>query len=111
MRCTDCGTKILPVVAADIDGTMANYHGFFGNFACDFWDLPYPRKPWNGRGDFEDHLRLTREEYRTAKMAYRQGGMKRIQPHYDGLNEFSTMLRNMTQRSLDAEVWVTTTRP
>jgi FMN phosphatase YigB (HAD superfamily) len=105
MKCTQCNTKIRPVVSLDVDGTLGDYHDFFGRFALRYWNRKLRGAPWRGDGEFEDYLGLTKAEYREAKMAYRQGGMKRIQPVY--LNA----IRIAQAASVGAEVWITTTRP
>jgi hypothetical protein len=51
-------------------------------------------------------LGLTQAEYREAKLAYRQGGYKRIAPLQPGAIMFMTELQ-----MLGCEVWITTTRP
>lgn len=107
MRCTDCGTQVRPVLVSDIDGTLADYHNAFSLFASTYWDIPvqYPMT-WNGVGNFEDYLKLTRQQYREAKLAYRQGGSKRWMPVFRGVSE---MMNEMAARGV--EVWVCTTRP
>lgn len=108
-RCSSCSKKVKPIVACDIDGTLGDYHGHFHWFCSKYFARPgltYHQDPWNGEGDFEDYLGLTRVEYREAKLAYRQGGMKRWMPLYPGAKE---MIREL--RSMGAEVWIATTRP
>jgi hypothetical protein len=94
------------VVALDIDGTLGDYHGHFWEFACSYLgrDLPanWPGLPRN----WEDYLGITQFTYREIKLAYRQGGMKRNMPVYDGA---SALTRKM--RDWGCEVWITTTRP
>lgn len=105
-RCSDCSAEIRPVVAVDIDGTLAGYHWQLERFATAYWDLAIPKSRWNGVGDFEDHLGMTQLQYREAKLAYRQGGYKRVAPMYDRAFEFMNSLRE-----LGLEIWITTTRP
>lgn len=106
MKCTTCNTRIRPVVSLDVDGTLGEYHYFFGKFAWRYWDKKEMGAPWRGDGEFEDYLGLTKAEYREAKMAYRQGGMKRIQP----VDPDAVRISHIAA-SLGAEVWITTTRP
>lgn len=96
-----------PVVAIDIDGTIADYYKHFQWFAeiylqktlnCEF-NREY-------RGEFNEALGLDKETYRKIKLAYRQGGMKRsIKPFENAGN----VIRNI--RSLGVQVWICTTRP
>ena len=83
MRCSDCGKRIKPVVVFDIDGTLANYHDTFVGF-CDIYFHHQFKQDWDGSGNWEDFLGLTRAEYREVKLAYRQGGHKRWLPLYPG---------------------------
>lgn len=113
MKCSDCGTQIKPVVALDIDGTIADYHRHLAEFAWAYWNetpaFPsFDRMVWDGSGNFEDYLGLTREQYRQTKLAFRQGGMKRTMPRYP--SEYPNIAVN-GWRAQGAEVWVTTTRP
>lgn len=105
MLCSDCGKFVRPVVAIDIDGTLANYHGHFLAFMQLYLDRALPHE-WDGSGDWEEYLGLSREEYREAKLAYRQGGWKRMMPMYSGA-------RNLARECMmaGAELWITTTRP
>lgn len=96
-----------PVVAIDIDGTIADYYKHFQWFAeiylqktlnCEF-NREY-------RGEFNEALGLDKDVYRAIKLAYRQGGMKRsIKPFENAGN----VIRNI--RSLGVQVWICTTRP
>jgi hypothetical protein len=107
MKCTDCQTTISPVVALDIDGTLGQYHQHFIDFLGPYLGRNgvYPAQ-WSGLGEFSDFLGLTKQEYREAKLAYRQGGWKRWMPPYVGASELVIRLRR-----LGAEVWLCTTRP
>lgn len=105
MKCTECSQDIKPIVALDIDGTLTDYHNTFAGFAANYFDIPMVTS-WNGYGEMEDWMGLTKAEYREAKLAYRQGGMKRLQPILPGAKELTYALRRA-----GAEVWLTTTRP
>lgn len=105
MKCTACSQDIKPIVAVDIDGTLGNYHDHFVGFASDYYDRELPFA-WDGSGDWEDYLGLSRAEYREAKLAYRQGGQKRLMPVFEGARAMMAELH-----LAGAEVWLTTTRP
>jgi hypothetical protein len=106
VQCTECSAKIKPVVALDIDGTLGDYHGHFLQFAEGYLGHSL-RKDWCGRpANWEEYLGLDRRTYRDIKLAYRQGGMKRTMPVYEGAHLLSTTLKQK-----GAEVWITTTRP
>lgn len=111
-RCSDCSKRLKPIVVCDIDGTLGDYHGHFQWFVSKYWNMPAlvsgttPWGNWNGIGEFEEFLGITKQQYREAKLAYRQGGMKRWMPLYPGAKE---MIREL--RTMGAEVWIATTRP
>lgn len=103
MLCTNCHAPVLPIVALDIDGTMAVYHDDFTQFAQRFFGRPFP---WGYKGgSFAKHLGLTTEQYRQAKLAYRQGGGKRSMPRY----RHADLLAKWSKEN--SELWITTTRP
>lgn len=107
MKCSDCGAQVRPIVALDIDGTMADYHGAFIQFA-EMWlghQLLAPRT-WSGVGEFSEFLGLDRATYRQMKLAFRAGGFKRWMPETLNVNRLT---RTLAQAG--AEVWITTTRP
>lgn len=106
MLCSSCGEIVRPVVAIDIDGTLGDYHGHFALFAKEYFDLGWVPMSWDGLGDWEEHLGLTKEQYREAKLAYRQGGQKRTMPLFPGAQQLTSEVRNQ-----GAELWLTTTRP
>lgn len=105
MKCTKCSNQVRPVVAVDLDGTLGEYHNEFRIFAEKYWNRPMPMH-WQGQGDFETYLGMSKIEHRQAKLAYRQGGFKRFQPAYGGAGPFMRQLKN-----LGIEVWICTTRP
>ena len=106
LRCSECSSVVRPVVVFDIDGTLGDYYFHFREFAERYWDRRLERN-WNGVGNWEEHLGLSREEYRSAKLAYRQGGMKRSLPVYQDANWLMKQLLSETM----FEIWVATTRP
>lgn len=109
MRCSNCSKEVKPVVAIDIDGTIGDYHRHFREFCAAYWDKPhlFHLPPWTGAmPEFEDYLGLTKQQYREAKLAYRQGGNKRWLPIYP---EAKVIVDGL--REAGAEVWIATTRP
>lgn len=108
MRCAQCYRPVKPVIVCDIDGTLGDYHTHFGNFVRVYWNLPQYEVPpqWDGSGEFEEFLGITKVQYREAKLAYRQGGNKRSLPIYEGVKQ---ALDSFRERG--AEVWIATTRP
>lgn len=105
MRCTKCNEHMKPIVAQDIDGSLGQYHSQLHQFLCQYFGRPLPRH-WDGTGNWEDHLGLTKAEYQDAKLAFRQGGFKRWMPTYPFAFEICEMVRTN-----GAELWMTTTRP
>lgn len=91
----------------DIDGTAGDYHAHFIRFA-EAWTgrtLPAPADVNDGR-PLATHLGMSKSTYRECKLAYRQGGMKRSMPVYDGVSDFTKAVRRA-----GAELWICTTRP
>lgn len=113
MRCSDCGKSIKPVVAVDIDGTIADYHLHFLRFATHYLMIePDIKYCYDGVGTFRDwfceEFQVAQRVWYDIKLAYRQGGMKRNQPILPGASGFMTAVRHC---GLGIEVWLTTTRP
>ncbi len=97
-----------PVVAIDVDNTIADYTSHFFNFAQAYlgpsYDLEYN---WDGvRGEFSEALGLPKDKYREVKLAYRQGGLKRWMPLRFGVKSLIDAIH-----TAGAEVWFCTTRP
>ena len=106
MLCTRCGELVRPVVAIDLDGTLGEYHEHFVDFAEGYLGYELPHH-WPGQpADWEQYLGLDRRTYRDIKLAYRQGGMKRVMPVYQYATELCVAVRGA-----GAELWITTTRP
>jgi hypothetical protein len=103
--CSKCNRPTKPVVALDIDGTLANYHRHFLCFAQE-WLGHYVSKGYTGKESLADHLQVDKRMYREIKLAYRQGGLKRSMPIFYGAASIPYALRNN-----GVEVWLTTTRP
>jgi hypothetical protein len=104
MLCSKCNTEVKPVVAIDIDGTLGQYHPHFLSFAMGYFNRSYD--DYTGVGSLAEHMKVTKEEYRQCKLAYRLGGLKRTMPTYLGAQLLCDAVR-----LCGAELWVTTTRP
>lgn len=96
-----------PVVALDIDGTLGGYHEHFIRFAADWTgkEMP-PLCEMEGGQPFFRFLGMSKHSYRECKLAFRQGGMHRSMPVFEGA---VSMVRDF--RRAGAEVWLCTTRP
>jgi hypothetical protein len=109
MNCTECGRSILPVIAVDIDDTLSDYSGSLLRFANDYLDLQQSRTfylNYDGSKRLAEYLGIDDATYRSMKVAYRQGGQKRLQAPMPGALALMTALY-----MLPAEIWLTTTRP
>lgn len=96
-----------PVVALDLDGTIGDYHTHFTNFAEAWVGRKMPSSESINPGlALHKHLHMSKGTYRDCKLAYRQGGMKRSMPVYEGAKALTHSLRRA-----GAEVWICTTRP
>jgi hypothetical protein len=112
-----------PIVAVDIDGTLAEYHGYFLRFAELWYGRPMPAPTEINPGEpLWKFMGVTRASYRECKLAYRQGGLKRSMPVlHNAANMIAFFRRKACLRSrmgdgcfkhgLGAEVWICTTRP
>lgn len=105
MKCSTCSAPVTPVTAVDIDGVLGQYHEHLVCFFENYFGREFPRG-WNGQGNWEDFLGIPHSGYSQAKLAFRQGGLKRWMPTFDGAAQFTHDLHD-----LGAEVWITTTRP
>lgn len=101
-----------PIVAIDIDGTLGDHYMHTVRFA-ELWlgrDVNYNVGAGWPQGatkfQFNRALGVSKSTYRQIKLAYRQGGMKRSMPCFDGASELTRGLRRS-----GAEVWICTTRP
>lgn len=110
MRCTKCNKILRPVVAVDIDGTLADYHGHFLAFAGRYLGQDVLSERYDGAEGFKHWFcQVTGSDANTwndIKLAYRQGAQKRSLPIYPGAKE---LIRRLHQHG--AEIWLTTTRP
>lgn len=116
MRCSSCSRIVKPVVAIDIDGTMGDYHGHFLRFASEYTGhginkvLEGSLSMYNGSNAFSVYccrlFDISISDYRQIKLAYRQAGMKRSMPIFEGAKRICAMVTTE-----GGELWVTTTRP
>lgn len=113
-----------PVIAMDIDGTMAGYHEWFLKFAELYLGKPMPGSEEINPGlPLYRHMGVGKATYREVKLAYRQGGMKRSMPLLPGSAELVRAIRAPYRArvsmdrglsyvtGLGCELWVCTTRP
>lgn len=110
MLCSRCSEPIKPVVAIDIDGTLAPYHPHFIEFATNWLGYQVANPKYDGGERFRDWMCRTfgidLSTFRAIKLAYRQGGLKRTMGTYPDASGLTRRLRDA-----GAEVWLTTTRP
>lgn len=105
MKCTKCNEEVKPVIAIDIDGTLADYHEHFTNFAEQWLGHVLPRG-YDGGMEFNEFLGLDKRTSRDIKLAFRQGGQKRSMPTFPGAPLF---MQTLKQNGF--ETWIATTRP
>jgi hypothetical protein len=111
--CSKCSEIIRPIFVFDIDGTFAMYHERLYQFNHDYQGLGIgghqpPPYDWDGSGDFEDYLGITKPQYREMKLAFRQGGQKRMMDPYEDMIH---LWLHIVQTYPSAEVWIATHRP
>lgn len=117
MLCSNCSAEIKPIVALDIDGTLGDYHSHFVHFSEGYMGHKIYANQEIGPYEYDAHLGKfsewwaeafgsSVEIYRQVKLAYRQGGMKRTMPIFQGAQALCWSIRDA-----GAELWVTTTRP
>jgi hypothetical protein len=110
MLCSKCSEPIKPVVALDIDGTLAPYHSHFIEFASSWLGYQIGKTDYDGGERFRDWMcrsfGIDLSMFRAIKLAYRQGGLKRTMGTYPGASDLTRRLHQA-----GAEVWLTTTRP
>lgn len=107
MKCVECATELRPVVSIDIDGTLGDHHGHFSEFVSSYLGTLFtPSGSYPYDVEFSEWLGLDKSTYREIKLAYRQGGMKRLMPVFPGAAETVEALRAM-----GIDVWIATTRP
>jgi hypothetical protein len=116
MICSKCSEVIRPIVAVDIDGTLADYHGSLLRFADQYTGLDLELPSWSMTGGYDANFSfrewvkkqygISEDEYRLIKLAHRQGAHKRFMPIFDGARALCWSIRDA-----GAELWITTTRP
>lgn len=113
MKCTECNQPVKPVVAFDIDGTLADYHGYFLRFAAHWLGINQAAPDgmgalltYDGSCSLAEWLDVDIQTYRQIKLAYRQGGMKRSMPAFPNASQ---VVNFFVESGI--EVWITTTRP
>lgn len=107
--CTACSEPVTPVVVLDIDGTLGNWHQQWFSFAALWFGMEDQLPRWltyDGAQEVNEFMGVTKDQYRSAKLAFRQGGFKRWMPVFKEAPGFVAMLREG-----GAEVWLATTRP
>lgn len=110
MLCSRCSSRVKPIVAFDIDGTLGDYHGHIADFATNYLGREIPRSDYDGSIPHREWFKkygVGVREFREIKLAYRQGGMKRSMPHWPNRIDVVQAIR----RHLNVELWLTTTRP
>lgn len=111
MKCSNCQREIRPVAAIDIDGTLGDWHKCFLQFAVGWLGLgpSVEVPPYDGVVPFRDWTTETfgidLTTFRQLKLAFRQGGIKRMMSMYPHADDLVNGLRE------HAEVWLTTNRP
>lgn len=112
MLCSNCSQRVRPIVACDIDGVLGNYHAHIHKFAAGYFgdeDLEGFLNQYDGsisHGDWFEVTGITKADFRSMKLAYRQGAMKRTMPPFSG-----AILAMRMIKSYGVELWLTTTRP
>lgn len=102
---------LAPVVAIDLDGSLGRYHDHFVWFLETIYFPGYRIGPllWETqKGEFSKALGMDKAIYRDAKLAYRQGGLKRCMPTFA---DDHIPLSFRTIRELGVQIWITTNRP
>lgn len=102
---------LAPVVALDVDGTIADYYEHFRWFASLYLQRPVEiHWEYADHAEFSEALGLSKDTYRDIKLAYRQGGMKRsIPPLANDRDDLLNIVQSFRQSG--AQVWIATTRP
>lgn len=109
MLCSRCNEIIKPVVVFDIDGVLGDYHGHFHDFAEGYLGVKLTESAYDGTEPHREwyrHQGVTVEEFRTMKLAFRQGSMKRTMPPYRRVIQIVQKCR-----AKGAELWLCTQRP
>jgi len=67
--------------------------------------MPTVECDWDGAGDFEAWLGLSKDQWRQAKLAYRQGGQKRF------MKAYHSALSSLHSLGQQADIWIASNRP
>lgn len=96
-----------PVIGLDVDGSLGDYHGHFLRFAEGWLGRAMPDPATINPGlPLHRFMGTSKTTYRRIKLAYRNGGLKRSMPAYEGARELTVQLRKK-----GCEVWICTSRP
>jgi hypothetical protein len=96
-----------PVIGLDVDGTLGDYHGHFLRFAEGWLGREMPDPVTINPGlPLHKFMKTSKSTYRKIKLAYREGGLKRSMPCYEGARDLAYRLRQW-----QCEVWICTSRP
>lgn len=100
-----------PVVGLDVDGTLAAYHNHFTAFAYhwlgfDDGATAFDLDEYDGGVPFHKWLGISKSRYRQIKLGYRQSGLKRSMPVFQGASDLAAGLRRA-----GASVVICSTRP
>lgn len=96
-----------PIVGVDIDGTLGDYHAHFLWFAEKWFGRSFPPPEEVNPGlRLSTFMGIPHHEYRECKLAYRQGGLKRFMPCYEGAADLTHYIH-----ANGADVWICTSRP
>lgn len=96
-----------PVIGLDVDGSLGDYHGHFLRFAEGWLGRKMPDPATINPGlPLHRFMGVSKTTYRKIKLAYREGGLKRSLPAYDGARDIAYRLRKWK-----CDVWICTSRP
>lgn len=109
MLCSQCSEHIKPVVVFDIDGVLGDYHGYFHDFAEGYLGRKLTAPAYDGSEPHREWYRaqgVSVDEFRTMKLAFRQGSYKRTMPPYRRVMQVVHKAK-----SRGAEIWLCSQRP
>ena len=104
-RLLSAGEIARPIIGLDCDGTLGDYHGHFFSFARQYLGKHIPLSCTGGHA-MNVHCQVSKKVYRETKLRYRNSGLKRAMPVFEGAVE---LVKELRQRG--AEVIICTTRP
>lgn len=100
-------TPTAPIVALDVDGVLADYHGHLHWFAELYLQRKVPLDWGTANGEFDKAMHLTKEEYRQIKLCYVHSGLRRAMPLKDSLA--SSLCREV--RRSGCQLWLCASKP